>query len=507
MTAIAELAMPVNPGLLVILGGLLVPLLPVALARIYALALPAAILAYALALPSGEHAAIAFMGLDLQLLRVDKLSTVFGTIFLIALFLGNLYAWHEPDRLQRTSAQIYAGAAIGAAFVGDLVSLFVFWELTAIASVFLIWAAGTDQAYRAGMRYLVIQVGSGVILLAGVLFHYHGTGSLAFDHIGLESPGGALILIAFGIKCAFPLLHNWLQDSYPEATVTGTVVLSAFTTKLAVYALARSFAGTEMLIWIGATMTAFPIFYAVIENDLRRVLAYSLNNQLGFMVVGVGIGTEMALNGTAAHAFSHILYKALLFMSMGAVLFRTGTCKGSELGGLYKSMPWTTGFCIVGAASISAFPLFSGFISKSMILTAAGSEGHYITWGVLLFASAGVFHHSGIKVPFFAFFAHDSGKRPKEAPWNMLLAMAATAALCIGIGIWPDPLYAMLPFPVDFVPYTAGHVITQLQLLLFAALAFTFLMRTGLYPPELRSVNLDTDWSGEPSGSATASPG
>lgn len=495
MTAIADLAFPLSPGLIIVLGGLLVPLMAPAIARIYVLMLPAATLGYALAIPGGEHAGLAFMGLDLQLLRVDKLSTVFGAIFLIALFLGNLYAWHENDRLQRTATQIYAGSAIGAAYVGDLVSLFVFWELTAIASVFLIWAAGTDSAFRAGMRYLIIQVGSGVILLAGILFHLHGTGSLSFDHIGLDSPGGALIMLAFGIKCAFPLLHNWLQDAYPEATVTGTVVLSAFTTKLAVYALARSFAGTEMLIWIGATMTAFPIFYAVIENDLRRVLAYSLNNQLGFMVVGVGIGTELALNGTAAHAFSHILYKALLFMAMGAVLFRTGTCKGSELGGLYKTMPWTTGFCIVGAASISAFPLFSGFISKSMILAAAGEEGHYITWGILLFASAGVFHHSGIKVPFFAFFAHDSGRRPKEAPWNMLLAMAVTSALCIGVGIWPEPLYDMLPFPVDFVPYTTAHVVTQLQLLLFAALAFTFLMRTGLYPPELRSTNLDFDWT------------
>jgi multicomponent Na+:H+ antiporter subunit D len=488
MTAIAELAMPISPGLIVILGGLLVPFLTAGIARIYVLALSAATLVYVLGLPNGEHAAFAFMELDLQLLRVDKLSTVFGTIFLIALFLGNLYAWHERDRLQRTATQIYAGSAIAAAYVGDLVSLFVFWELTAIASVFLVWAAGTDRSFRAGMRYLIIQIGSGVILLAGVLFHFHETGSIEFGHIGLGSVGGALILLAFGIKCAFPLLHNWLQDAYPEATVTGTVILSAFTTKLAVYALARSYAGTDMLIWIGATMTAFPIFYAVIENDLRRVLAYSLNNQLGFMVVGVGIGTELALNGTAAHAFSHILYKALLFMSMGAVLFRTGTCKGSELGGLYKTMPWTTGFCIVGAASISAFPLFSGFISKSMILTAAGGEGHFITWAILLF------DHSGIKVPFFAFFAHDSGLRPKEAPWNMLLAMAITAGLCIGIGVWPEPLYAMLPFPVDYVPYTAAHVITQLQLLLYAALAFTFLMRTGLYPPELRSTNLDSDW-------------
>jgi multicomponent Na+:H+ antiporter subunit D len=241
-------------------------------------------------------------------------------------------------------------------------------------------------------------------------------------------------------------------------------------------------------------MTAVPIFYAVIENDLRRVLAYSLNNQLGFMVVGIGIGTELSLNGTAAHAFCHILYKALLFMSMGAVLYRTGKIDGSDLGGLYKSMPWTTAFCCVGAASISAFPLFSGFVSKSMILSAALEEHHVITWFVLLFASAGVFHHSGIKIPFFAFFAHDSGIRCQEAPKNMLLAMGLTALLCIGLGVLPGPLYALLPFSTDYQPYTATHVITQLQLLFFSGLAFSLLKRTGIYPPELHSVNLDSDY-------------
>ena len=305
---------------------------------------------------------------------------------------------------------IYAGSAIGAVFAGDLVTLFIFWEGIAVASVFLIWAARTERAYRAGMRYLVMHVGSGVLLLAGVLIHYRQTGSLAFGALGLDSPGTVLIFLAFGIKCAFPLLHNWLQDAYPEATVTGTVLLSSFTTKVAVYALARGFAGTEILVPIGATMTAFPIFYAVIENDLRRVLAYSLNNQLGFMVVGIGLGTELALNGAVAHAFADILFKGLLFMSMGAVLFRVGTAKGSELGGLYKSMPWTTGFCMVGAASISAFPLFSGFVTKSMVIAAAMDQGYFWTWIVLLFASAGVFHHAGIKIPYFAFFAHDSGK-------------------------------------------------------------------------------------------------
>ena len=484
-----------NPAYILILGGLLVPFLQGTARRAFMLVLPLLGILQLWGLPYGEMGLVQIFDLQLITLRLDSLSFIFALIFFIATWLGVIYALHVDDTLQHVAALIYAGAAIGAALSGDLVTLFIYWELTAIASVFLIWARRTEQAFRVGLRYLIIQIGSGVILLAGVVIYANATGSIGFNQIGLDAPGGWLIFIAFGIKCAFPFLHNWLQDAYPEATVTGTVILSAFTTKLAVYSLARGYAGTELLIYIGATMTAFPIFYAVIENDLRRVLAYSLNNQLGFMVVGIGIGTELALNGTAAHAFCHILYKALLFMSMGAVLLRAGTVKGSELGGLYKSMPWTTAFCIIGAASISAFPLFSGFVSKSLILTAVAVEHHWFVWLVLLFASAGVFHHSGIKIPYFAFFAHDSGIRCQEAPRNMLIAMGITAFLCVFIGVVPGALYALLPYAVDYAPYTVAHVITQLQLLMFSALAFTFLMRTGLYPPELRSTNLDFDWT------------
>ena len=384
-------------------------------------------------------------------------------------------------------------------FAGDLISLFLYWEGTALASVFLIWARGTEGAYQTGMRYLIIQIGSGVILIAGIALHYSATGSISFDlmtGLGPHSWGAGtwLILIAFGIKCAFPLLHNWLQDSYPAATVTGTVTLSAFTTKMAVYCLARGYAGTEFLIYVGAIMTLFPIFFAEIENDLRRVLAYSLNNQLGFMVVGVGIGTELSLNGTAAHAFCHILYKALLFMSVGAVLYRTGTSKASELGGLYRTMPYTMIFCVIGAASISAFPLFSGFVSKSLILSAAADNHYALVWAALVFASAGVLSHSGIKIPYFTFFAHDSGKRPKEAPTHMLIAMGATAFLCIFIGVFPSTLYALLPYAVEYEPYTVSHVLAQMQLLFFALLAFALLMRFGIYPAEKRGINLDVDW-------------
>ena len=482
------------PGLIIILGALLVPLFRGRAQALYMLALPVVSLVQVLGLPHGEFGQVSFLSYMLTTIRVDPLSLVFGIIFHIAAFLSVLYALHVKDSVQHVAGLIYAGSAIGAVFAGDLVSLFVYWELTAVSSAFLIWARRTERSYEAGIRYLIIQVASGLLLLVGVIFHAQKTGDITFGFLGLDGLGAQLIFVAFGIKCAFPLLHNWLQDAYPEATVTGTVFLSAFTTKLAVYALARGYPGTEILIWIGAIMTAFPIFYAVIENDLRRVLAYSLNNQLGFMVVGIGIGTEMALNGTVAHAFTHIIYKALLFMSMGAVLFRTGTINGSELGGLYKSMPYTTFFCIVGAASISAFPLFSGFVSKSLIMTSVADGAYLWVLLVLLFASAGVFHHSGIKIPFFAFYAHDSGIRCKEAPWNMLLAMGIATFLCIGIGVYPKPLYQLLPYPVDYVPYTTTHVITQLQLLLFSALAFAVLKRTGIYPPELKATNLDTDW-------------
>ena len=483
-----------HPAFILILGGLLQSILPAQLRRIFLLALPILAAIILLSIEPGQYGNVQIFNYELTLLRLDNLSFIFALIFHIALFIVALYAWQEKDTLQLASMFVYAGGAIGAVLAGDLLTLFIFWEVTAVSSALLIWANRTTGAMRAGQRYFIIHVASGLFLLAGSILHYQTTGSLAFDHIGIDSLAGWLILIAFAIKCAFPFLHNWLQDSYPEASVVGTVALSVFTTKLAIYALARGYPGTEMLIWIGAIMTAFPIFFAVIENDLRRVLSYSLNNQLGFMVVGIGIGTEMALNGAAAHAFAHILYKALLFMSMGAVLHRVGTTKASELGGLYKSMPWTAGFCIIGAMSISAFPLLSGFVSKAMILTAVAGEGYWLIWLVLLFASAGVLDHSGIKVPFFSFFAHDSGKRCAEAPLNMLLAMGIAASLCIVIGVHPTLLYNLLPYEVNFVPYTSSHVITQLQLLLFSALAFAVLYRNNFYPAEIRATNLDFDW-------------
>jgi len=474
-------------------AAIMVALLPHRLGQVILLATPLAGGLVLLGMTADAALQWNIMNLVLEPLRVDRLSLLFGYLFHIAAFLGVVFSLHLRDRLQSSASLLYAGSALGAVFAGDLLTLFFFWEILALTSAFLIFARKTERARRAGIRYLFIQVVSGGLLLAGTLMLYRESGSLAFNHIGLGTFASGLIFLAFGIKCAFPLLHNWLTDAYPEATVTGTVFLSAFTTKVAVYALARGFAGTEALVYIGAVMTCFPIFYAVIENDLRRVLAYSMINQIGFMVVGVGLGTALAVNGAIAHAFNEVIFKGLLMMSMGAVLYRTGKMNGSDLGGLYKSMPITTTLCIVGAASISAFPLFSGFVSKSMVMVAVLDEGHPVVWLALLFASAGVFHHAGIKIPFFAFFAHDSGIRTPEPPLNMLIAMSIAAILCVFIGSYPWLLYSLLPFEVNYVPFDRSHVLAQFQLV-FSAAAFAWLKISGIYPPELHATNIDVEW-------------
>jgi multicomponent Na+:H+ antiporter subunit D len=483
----------IPPAVIYMVGALLVPLLRGRVKSAYMLLLPVISFFFLINVQVGTVWEVNFLGFDLVPFKVDRLSLIFGYIFHLISLIGIIYTLSIKSDLEYVAGLVYAGSALGVVFAGDLFTFFVFWEMLTVSALWLIWAKRTKASQAAGFRYLMVHVFGGLVLLAGIIMYISEQKSISLGFIGLHSPATYCIFIGMGINAAWPLLHTWLTDAYPESTVGGAVFLSAFTTKTAVYALARTFPGTEELIWIGAVMTAFPIFFAVIENDMRRVLSYSLINQVGFMMVGIGIGTELSINGAAAHAFAHILYKSLLFMSMGAVIFRTGKINATDLGGLYKSMPWTALFCTIGAASISAFPLTSGFVSKSMVLDAAAHGHMSIIWLTLLFASAGVFHHSGIKIPFFAFFSHDAGHRVKEAPPSMLIAMGIAAFFCIFLGVYPKFLYSILPYPVDFVPYTAPHVLAQLQLLMFSALAFTLLLLSGIYPSEIRAINLDTD--------------
>ena len=484
------------PQFILLFGALLIPFLKGKLKAGFMLSLPVVAFYSYLQMDLGVYWTMDILNFELVFGRADKLSLIFVNIFLVVTFIATIYNLKCNNNLEYFAGFLYAGCATGMVLAGDLITLFIFWEMLTTGAFLLILSRRTKASMGAAIRYALVHVVGGLVLFAGIVLHIKATGSTEFTHIGLNDLSSYLIFIGFGLNCAWPILNAWLPDAYPEASIGGVVFMATFTTKGAVYALMRGYGGEQSLLWIGMAMATIPIFYAVLENDLRKVLAYSLINQVGFMVVGIGIGTDMSMNGAAAHVYCHILYKALLFMSMGAVLHQTGKIKATELGGLFRSMPFTGICCMIGAASISAFPLFSGFISKSMVMSAAAENNYTIIWLALLFASAGVFHHAGIKIPFFAFFSHDSGIRVKEAPINMRIAMGIAAFLCILIGIFPNQtIYPMLPFgEVAYVPYTFAHVNGQFMLLIFSALAFTLMLMSGIYPAEIRAINLDTDW-------------
>jgi multicomponent Na+:H+ antiporter subunit D len=483
----------IHPGLVLILGAVLVPLLKGRAKRSYLIALPSAALLCSILSTEGIFGSFSVLGYDVVFGRVDRLSLIFSYVFSIMAVIGFVYALHVKDDGQHMAALVYSGAALGVTFAGDLLTLFLFWEVLAFSSVFLVWSSRNTLALGAGFRYLLVHVAGGLCLLAGISLHIGATGSVAFDSMMPFTGGPAfyLILVGFILNAAVPPLGAWLADAYPEATITGAVFMTAFTTKSAVYVLIRGFPGTELLVWLGAVMAIYGVVYAVLENDARRLLAYHIISQVGYMVCGVGMGTTLALNGASAHAFAHILYKALLFMGAGAVMYTTGKRKLTELGGMYKSMPITMMLYMIGGFSISAVPLFSGFVSKSMVVSAAAEDHRRWIFLMLTLASSGTFLHTGLKLPYYMFFGKDAGIRTGEAPRNMLIAMGLASVLCIFIGVFPETLYSVLPFGVEYVPYTAHHVVSTLGILGFTALGFFLLLRQLDPKP---TISLDTDW-------------
>lgn len=480
------------PALILILGAPLLLMVGGWARKALLLGLPLLTLAAIWGVADGVQLTAPFLDYELELVQGSNLSRLFATIFAIMAFAGGLFAMNQSRTIELVAAFAYAGSAIGVALAGDLFTVFVFWELMAVGSTLVVWTAQTEASRRAAMRYALIHLLGGVVFMVGLVAYAQDTGSIDFVAMEANSFATWMILAGFLINTGAPPLSAWLPDAYPEASWSGTVFLSAFTTKTAVYVLLVGFAGTEALIWIGLYMIFYGIIYALLENDMRRILAYSIINQVGFMVVGAGIGTEMAINGAAAHAFTHIIYKALLLMSAGSVMYMTGgKRKCTDLGGLFQSMPLTAIAGIIGALAISSFPLTSGFVSKSMTNQAAYDMELMFVWLCLLAASAGVFLHAGIKFPWFVFFQKDSGLRPKDPPWNMKAAMVLFSFLCIWLGVQPGPLYALLPYPTAYEAYTSAHVFEMLQLLLYAGLAFFVLL--PLMKRTL-TITLDFDW-------------
>ncbi len=483
-----------HPATMFIIGALLLPLAKKFRVQKFWLVLVPLIAFIQIQYLPESFGKVDWLGFELHFGRVDKLTMVFLHVFTLMALIGSIFGLHVKESGQHIAGWLYVAGSLGTTLAGDYLTVFIFWELMAFASVFLIWYRKRRRSIEAGYRYLLVHTFGGLILLGGIFLRYQNVGDLTFELIQVDQATLAdyLIMIGFMLNAAVPPIHAWLPDAYPEATVTGAVFMCAFTTKTAVYVLARGFAGFEVLAIMGAVMTLYGVAYAVIENDARRILAYHIVSQVGYMVCAVGIGTEMAINGASAHAYAHILYKALLFMGIGSVLEMTGRSKLSELGGLYKYMPYTMIFTVIGGIAISGFPLTSGFISKSMIIAAAGNDHQIVILSMLLLAAVGTFLSVGIKLPYFVFFGpNDCGLKPKESPWNMQLAMGMAAFMCIFLGFYPQYLYDMLPYAVHYHPYTSYHLTETFHLLGFTGLGF-YLMVKYLKPHDVS--NLDVDW-------------
>jgi len=484
----------IHPASWFILGAILLPLARrFNLHKVILVAIPVIAFIQIYALPE-TFGVVQYMGFELILGKVDRLTFVFLHVFTLMAIIGCIYGLHLEDVGEHAAAFLYVAGSLGVTLAGDYLTLFIFWELMAFASVFLIWYRRQRRSLDAGFRYLLVHVTGGLILFAGIFLRYQQLHDLHFTRILVENATFAdyLIMAGFALNAAVPPLHAWLPDAYPEATVTGAVFMCAFTTKTAVYALARAFPGFEVLAVGGAIMTIYGVGFAAIENDARRILSYHIVSQVGYMVCAVGIGTAMAINGACAHAYAHIIYKALLFMGAGSVLQMTGRSKLSELGGLYRFMPMAMIFTVIGGISISGFPLTSGFVSKSMIVAAAGEEHRIIIMVALLAAAVGTFLSVGIKLPYFIWYGgKESAFEAKDPSWNMQLAMAIAAFFCFFIGIYPEYLYRMLPYPVAYHPYTAYHISETMQIFGFTGLG-VYLMAKSLKPHA--TINLDLDW-------------
>ena len=467
---ISELMFP--PAFIMIMGAMLIPVVRPSFRPVLLVLVPLLTLLMIWNLDDGVLLTARFLGYEVELVEASNVRRLFATIFALMAMVGGFFAFQHARVVEMSASMAYAAGAVGVSFAGDLITLFLFWEFMALFSTVVVWCGGTEESRRAGIRYGIMHLIGGIVLKIGIEGVAIQTGSIQIQPLMLDSFATWMMLIGVLINAAAPPVSAWLSDAYPEASPTGSVILSAFTTKTAVLALLLLFPGQQVLIWVGLYMIFYGIIYALMENDMRRILAYSIVNQVGFMVVGVGIGTELALNGVAAHAFAHIIYKALLLMSAGAVIVQTGKRKCTDLGGLYRTMPVTAVCGTIGALAISSFPYTSGFISKSMISQSAAYGELAFVWYGLVAASAGVFLHAGIKFPWFVFFQKDSGLRPKDPSWNMQAAMIIFAVACVLLGVFPQLLYRFLPYEVTYVPYTADHLVTQLQLLLFAGLAF-----------------------------------
>lgn len=484
-----------HPALPFLAAAVLYPLCPARLRKILVLAAPTVALLFLLKIHAVSRDVSSLIHLQeypFVLMRLDALAFLFLAAFILFGFLANLYALQSNDLLIPIGGNLYVASSIAAVLAGDLITLFVFWEIMAITSALLIWNKARLTSKMALFRYFLVHLTGGLFFFAGIMMKILSHHSLLFTHLdgGIAS---WFIFAGFALNAALIPLHAWLPDAYPEGTPEGSVYLSAFTTKVAVYAFARAFAGEELLIWIGLVTAVIGVLYALMENDMRRLLSYHIVCQIGYMVCGIGFGTGLGLSAGTGHAFGNIFFKGLLFMATGALIHMTGKSKLSDLGNLSTGAKQVFVYYLIGAFAISGFPLLNGYVTKSLLIDAAHEIHQPWIATIFLWVAAGTFMSIALKLAYFAFLGNRKQTYAKlqPLPWNMSAAMGGASLVCIGVGLFPNFFFNYLPSPVHESVYTTSHIVETLQLLAGAFLAFLVLL-PKLHPHE--RIILDVDW-------------
>ena len=477
----ADIPAVAPPAFFVLAAAILAPFLSRRLSHALGFGAAGIVAVWSLLMPAGTYLPVSFLGFDAVLFNVDAFSRVMGVIFGLIGAAAVLYSYSSDARNRQTGFALgYVGTSLGAVFAGDWLTMLFFWELMAVTSTLLVWDYG-GEAVRAGFRYAIYHGLGGSLLMIAVVWHYVEVGSFLFsaaDGITAGIPA-ALAAVGIGVNVGFVGLHTWLPDTYPRPHIAASVFLSVYTTKTGVYGLARAFPeGNLAIAYMGAAMALVGVVYALLQNDMRRLLSYHIQSQVGYMVAGVGVGTALATAGAFAHVFNHILYKALLFMTAGVVISRTNTQSLKYLGGLGRALPVTALAFTVAALSISGFPGFNGFVSKGMITAAAHKEHLDGIFYILLAAGVGTFM-SFIKFGYYAFLKKSSETWTiQPSVTGQRIAMLGVAGLCVVLGLFPDALFALLPgSTADAHPFTLSHLGEGFALAALGVVGFRLLKR------------------------------
>ena len=489
----------IPPFLPVALAALLLPFLGRRVGHALGALASAAVVPYVWLTDAGTHLEVSLFGFRTVLYNVDAFSTLMGLIFGFIAAVAVIYSYYtEADSIQTAFALSYVAASLGAVFGGDWLTLVFFWELMAVTSTLLVWYYG-GRAVRAGFRYALLHGVGGTLLLGAVVWHYVAVESFLFSaaEAGMAGPvAPVLAAVGIGVNVGFIGLHAWLPDTYPRPHVAASVFLCVFTTKTGVYGMYRAFPeGNVAIAYMGGLMAVFGATFALFQNDMRRLLSYHIQSQVGYMVAGVGIGTALGQAGAMAHVFNHILYKGLLFMTAGVVVYRTGKESLKKLGGLGREMPITAVSFTVAALSIAGFPGFNGFVSKGIIISASHYTfekgpvvlGDFYTLELLLLVGGVGTFLSFIKFGYYAFLHGEYDGSVPDASRGQAVAMVAVAALCVFYGVVDGALFAILPFDVTsdaavahvYETYTVDHVVEGVALAVIGLVGFV-LIKTPL---------------------------